>query len=930
MRIHFFFTSIFLLTLAISQVDGQVVIRGKVMDESTGEALMGAIVEISDAIMGTTTDFEGEYVLKTNHAIPLTLRISYTGFEARDIEITDAAMYSRIMLSSTILMDEIVIMEDRVSVKQKESPLTTESLDLIGIKQTPSIGFYDGLGALKEVDLTSASFGFKVINTRGFNSTSPVRSLQLIDGVDNQAPGLNFSLGNFLGVSELDILRVDIIAGASGAYYGPNAFNGVINMETKNPFIHTGLSAMVKSGERNYLEGALRFADALKNNMGQDVFAYKINLFALRADDWEADNYEPISDSRVPATNPGRFDAVNIYGDEYYDLNDFTKVLGHEFLYPGIESFYRTGYKETDLVDYNTQNYKANLAFHLRTNPMVGIASPELILSSNFGAGTTVYQGDNRFSLRNILFFQNSLTYLKRDKYYFRTYFTAENAGKSYDPYFTALRLQEASKNDLLWYKDYSNYWFDEGGIPDRMRALGYPEIEFNPGPTFDYDSARRWLALYADSLALWHSQTEDAANGEGAIDFLVPGTARYDSAFQDITSRLNNEQGGTAFYDKSSLFHICGEYIFNPAFSPELRVGGNFRLYAPNSQGTIFSDTAGTKIRNSEIGLYAGLKKKLFDQKLIASVTIRLDKNENLKWISTPAASLVFQPVKDTYLRIGFSAAVRNPTLTEQYLRLNVGPAILAGHIGQVDGLFTLKSFNDFRNTLNPDTLDYFTIEHIRPERVQTFEFGLRTSLWHYLYADLSYYRSMYHDFLGYVIGVTADIDVHAITPFPTNVQVYRYSSNTTNVVKTQGFSIGLNYFLSSYFSLNGNYSYSDLRKTVADDPIIPAYNTPEHKFNVGVSGRNLKISRSPILREVGFAVNYRWVQGFQFEGSPQFTGYVPTYDMVDAQINVHLTKANTTIKLGASNALNNIHVEAYGGPGVGRMLYASVAYGF
>ena len=31
---------------------------------------------------------------------------------------------------------------------------------------------------MKGVDLTSASLGFRVINTRGFNSTSPVRTLQ--------------------------------------------------------------------------------------------------------------------------------------------------------------------------------------------------------------------------------------------------------------------------------------------------------------------------------------------------------------------------------------------------------------------------------------------------------------------------------------------------------------------------------------------------------------------------------------------------------------------------------------------------------------------------------------------------------------------------------------------------------------------------------
>ena len=72
-------------------------------------------------------------------------------------------------------------------------------LDILAIKETPSANFYDGLGGFKGVDISTASLGFKIINTRGFNSTSPVRSLQIIDGVDNQAPGMNFSLGNFLG-----------------------------------------------------------------------------------------------------------------------------------------------------------------------------------------------------------------------------------------------------------------------------------------------------------------------------------------------------------------------------------------------------------------------------------------------------------------------------------------------------------------------------------------------------------------------------------------------------------------------------------------------------------------------------------------------------------------------------------------------------------
>ena len=122
----------------------------------------------------------------------------------------------------------------------------------------------------------------------------------------------------------------------------------------------------------------------------------------------------------------------------------------------------------------------------------------------------------------------------------------------------------------------------------------------------------------------------------------------------------------------------------------------------------------------------------------------------------------------------------------------------------------------------------------------------------------------------------------------------------------------------------MNGNYSWNVLNKE-SDDPIIPAYNTPEHKFNVGFRGRDLAINK---FDGVGFNINYKWIEGFIFEGSPQFTGSVPTYGLLDAQINKRIDKANLTIKIGASNLLNNQVLQVYGGPFVGRMIYTSLSF--
>ncbi|MCF8246599.1 MAG: TonB-dependent receptor [Saprospiraceae bacterium] len=917
--------SLVFLFISIS-LFSQSVIKGEVKDATTGEALIGASIFYAETGEGTVTDFDGSFELKIKGALPVKVTFSYTGYEDKVIEITDEKQKLNIKLDEVaITTTTIEVVGQRISEKQKASPLTVESMDLLAIKQTSSDNFYDGLGALKGVDLTAASLGFKIINTRGFNSTSPVRSLQLIDGVDNQAPGLNFSLGNFLGSSELDVMKVDMVQGASSAFYGPNAFNGVISMTTKSPFFHQGLSAMVKAGERNLLETAVRWADVFQNKNGKDVFGYKINVSYLRADDWEADNYDPVYNTNTGVGNPGGFDAVNIYGDEYSGNMDRRKAS--PWLEPkAMGQWHRSGYREADLVDYDTRNLKTNAVLHYRLSPSLAEASPEIIVGSSYSQGTTVYQGDNRFSLKDIRFYQSKAEIRKTDKYFLRAYYTRDDAGNSYDPYFTALRLQSNAKSNIEWSKDYVNYW--RNNIDPRINELGYPKLLIVNGVVqpYDYEAAAAWLLQYSDSLTVWHNMAEVAANSSGtggSLPFYEPGTDRFNEEFKRLTTAKSNfEEQGTRFYDKSALSHVQGEYTFNPSFFEYIKVGGSARRYTPNSEGTIFYDTADVKITNSEIGFYTGVEKKFGGDFLTTNATLRLDKNKNFEWLPSPALSIVLKPKANNYLRLSFSSAIRNPTLTDQYLFLNVGRAILAGNLDGVEGLYTAESFVDYINTLNIDTLSTFDIAGVKPEKVKTFEVGYRTTLWNSLYVDAGYYYSIYNDFLGYNVGVDAEFGAAGL---PSKIQIYRYAANSINTVTTQGLSVGLSYYFASYFQFSSNYSWNKLNKEFSDDPIVPAFNTPEHKFNLGISGRNIPIGR---LKNFGFNVNYKWIQGFLFEGSPQFTGFIPTYDLVDAQVNYNFKKPNITLKLGASNILNNKQFQAYGGPRIGRLAYISIVY--
>ena len=932
--------------------------KGRVIDAKTGEGIPMANVLIKGTKQGTTTDFDGNFALKRPESgYPISLTVTFIGYKQAEYAVKSANQEILIKLSEdSEILDAVDVIEQRLSKKQRESALTVEALDNLAIKETPAANFYEALGNLKGVDLTSASIGFKIINTRGFNSTSPVRSLQLIDGVDNQAPGLNFSLGNFLGANELDITTVDIIAGASTAFYGPGAFNGVISMTTKDPFLFQGLSFSQKMGERALSETAVRYAESYQLfSDKRDDFAYKINLFYLRADDWEADNYDPIDGSTVERNNPGRYDAVNIYGDESLASNNerdsYEDVKFNNR--PGLGVFYRPGFRETDLVDYDTRNFKGNINLAYRTDNDL-----RFDYTLNYGTGTTVYQGENRFSLKGIQFMQNIIEVSKKDKFFVRAYATVEDAGDSYDAVLTAFKMNDQVLGDeATWNQVYSSAW---SGAPFRFSNAFQNAANFNVASP-DFDSAffaneyQDILEEYNELLTNFH----DSLLNIISADRPAPGSPIYDSIFNDVTSRTFTD-GGSRFFDRSALYHIMGEYSLEPFEGYKMRIGGNFRLYRPNSRGNIFdevipssivTDSVGNvisqdyrQISNTEFGVYYGVEKYYLGEILKASFTLRMDKNQNFDYLFSPAASLVYTIDPNNTLRFSLGRAIRNPTLQDQYLRYDVGRAILLGNLNGYDSLITFDSFDYYRSqqNLDRDNLEFFNVAPIEPERVTTAEIGYRATLFKRVFVDLNYFHSWYTSFIGFQFGLDPRFD-------PTfrdrirSLRAYRVAANAEGLVTTQGFNAGINYYLDDHLSLNGNYSYNSIDLTPSSnfitetfykdeldqsedgDPIVPAFNTPEHKFNIGLTGRDYK----PLANKdhiFGFAVTYKWIEGFLFEGSPQFTGFINTYDLLDAQASYNYKPWKTIFKLGASNVLNNKVFQVYGGPRVGRLAYFSV----
>ncbi|MDB5263294.1 MAG: TonB-dependent receptor, partial [Adhaeribacter sp.] len=741
-----------------SYAQSGITIAGQVTDGKTNDPLAGVNIYVKGKVIGTTSDTRGAFSLTTTTPPPFTLVFSYVGFQSQEVSITGNRPELNVVLSEvTALGQEVVVTASRVEENILRAPISIEKMDILAIRETPAANFYDGLQNLKSVDMITSSMGFKVVNTRGFMSTTNPRFVQFIDGMDNQAPGLNIPIGNMVGLSDLDAHSVEIVPGAASALYGPNAFNGVLSMTSKSPFEFQGLSAMARIGVNHVnspdadaspmYEGMIRYAKAFQNR-----FAFKVNFSYSKALDWHAsstENVDPFTRTSLgnDRSNPA-YNGLNLYGDEAVTA----LPIG-----PGGAPIRvsRTAYEEKDLVDYNTFSLKGDVALHYRVTEGL-----EAIYQYKIGQGTAVYQGANRYGIKDFILQQHKVE-VRGANYFLRSYATIEDAGNSYDSRFLALNLNRTWKPDQQWFGEYAGAYL--GGVPNV--------------PASNHDAAR----AFADRGRL------------------LPGTPEFDRE-KDRIAGTPDFRTGAQFQDATGLYHTEGQYDFSKWTNKivDVQVGGSYRLFDLNSNGTIFSDTTGNDITIYEYGAYVQAIKNLMNDRLKITTSLRYDKNENFKGRVTPRASAVYTLGENHNIRASFQTGFRNPTTQDQFIFLNVGQAILVGGVpsasqglnlyGSNANAISLSSVQAFAAKVGADVaggtnssraviqnaglLKPSNVNYVKPEQIKAFEIGYKgLTLNKRLLFDVNYYYSSYNNFiLNYTVVQ------------PLNNQVTRNESNTGN----------------------------------------------------------------------------------------------------------------------------------------------------
>ncbi|MBN1782875.1 carboxypeptidase-like regulatory domain-containing protein, partial [bacterium] len=176
-------------TFLNAQNQSRGIITGRVVDESTGDALIGANVLIKETTLGTTTDFEGNYRINRVPFGTYMLRISYMGYDTREITdvrvLTGEPVHFNVALNKQVLQGEVVTVTAS-AVQSTEAGLlkmrqkATAVSDAISAEAISRTGSGDAAAAMKKVTGASVIDG-KYIYVRGLGERYSTTSLNGIE-----------------------------------------------------------------------------------------------------------------------------------------------------------------------------------------------------------------------------------------------------------------------------------------------------------------------------------------------------------------------------------------------------------------------------------------------------------------------------------------------------------------------------------------------------------------------------------------------------------------------------------------------------------------------------------------------------------------------------------------------------------------------------
>lgn len=203
---------------------------GTVNDAKTGSPLSEVNIVINNGIYGTTTGYDGVFLIEIPEELPLEIEVSHIGYktfrQSFDI-INDSLEFN--LYPQFIKMNQLVVTGTRTKKIHDDVPIATEVIDKDDIKNSGALNIADLLSQRAGVSLQRSVEGGSVLNILGMDSRY---ILVLMDGQP-----ITGRFNNRVALEQILISRVkkvEIVKGPNSSLYGSEAMAGVINIITED------------------------------------------------------------------------------------------------------------------------------------------------------------------------------------------------------------------------------------------------------------------------------------------------------------------------------------------------------------------------------------------------------------------------------------------------------------------------------------------------------------------------------------------------------------------------------------------------------------------------------------------------------------------------------------------------------------------------
>ncbi|QXD15064.1 TonB-dependent receptor [Rhodocaloribacter litoris] len=237
-----------LLVFGAGPAAAQSELRGRVLDQQTGEPLAGVNVTVAGTTTGTTTDLEGRFLLPlpTPDAV---LQLSYVGYVRKTVRIDDANGFLNILLEpDNILLNEVQVVGFDTNRKLQETAGSVAVLTEKDFDRTSRVSLKPVLNTIPGVRVDQSNLANTRISIRGagIRSNFGIRNLKVYV---NEIPITEAD--GFTRIEGLDVAtlgRVEVIKGPASSLYGAGT-GGVLHFQIqRSPYRENSLEATALGG----------------------------------------------------------------------------------------------------------------------------------------------------------------------------------------------------------------------------------------------------------------------------------------------------------------------------------------------------------------------------------------------------------------------------------------------------------------------------------------------------------------------------------------------------------------------------------------------------------------------------------------------------------------------------------------------------------